>query len=256
MMAHEDHGDVTWGTGSAVVENVVCTDCVGNTDLAANSVDLTSDALSTAYAGTGIGGGGTAALSFAAADVDGTGLTGSGTTLSVDASQTQVTGLGTITTGTWSATDVAVAAGGTGSSTAGGAITNLGASTVGGNVFTLTNPSAIRFLRMNADNTVSALSDSAFRTAIGAGTSSTSGTVTSVGSGTGIGGGAITTSGTLHFDASDVTDAANDGIYSDGSENLLIATDSCLSTNATGLSVVGNSIGAAQLADSFDSTCR
>lgn len=48
--------------------------------------------------------------------------------------------------------------------------TNLGATTVGSNLFTLTNPSAITFPRINADNSVSALSASAFRTAIGAGT--------------------------------------------------------------------------------------
>jgi len=58
--------------------------------------------------------------------------------------------------------------------------TSLGATTVGGNLFTLTNPSAITFVRINADNTVSTLDASTFRTAIGAGTSSTSGTVTSV----------------------------------------------------------------------------
>ncbi len=40
----------------------LCTDCVGNSDLAANSVDLTSDALSSAYAGAGLTGGGTSAL--------------------------------------------------------------------------------------------------------------------------------------------------------------------------------------------------
>jgi hypothetical protein len=50
--------------------------------------------------------------------------------------------------------------------------TSLGATTVGSNLFTLTNPSAITFLRVNADNTVSALSASDFRTAIGAGTAS------------------------------------------------------------------------------------
>ena len=43
-------------------------------------------------------------------------------------------------------------------------------STVGINLLTLTNPSAVTFLRINADNTVSALSASDFRTAIGAGT--------------------------------------------------------------------------------------
>lgn len=79
--------------------------------------------------------------------------------------------------------------------------TSLGATTVGSNLFTLTNPSAITFVRLNADNTVSALSASDFRTAIGAGTSSTTGTVTSV-SGTGtVNGlslsGTVTSSGNL-----------------------------------------------------------
>jgi hypothetical protein len=37
-------------------------------------------------------------------------------------------------------------------------------------MFKLTNPSAITFPRFNADNSVTALSASAFRTAIGAGT--------------------------------------------------------------------------------------
>ena len=58
--------------------------------------------------------------------------------------------------------------------------TNLGATTLGSNLFTITNPSAITFPRYNADNTVSALDAATFRTAIGAGTSSTTGTVTSV----------------------------------------------------------------------------
>ena len=79
--------------------------------------------------------------------------------------------------------------------------TSLGATTVGGNMFTLTNPSAITFPRFNADNTVSALDAASFRTAIGAGTSSTTGTVTSVaGAGT-VNGltltGTVTTSGNL-----------------------------------------------------------
>lgn len=40
--------------------------------------------------------------------------------------------------------------------------TNLGATTVGGNIFTLTNPGAIRLLRVNADNTVTAIDASEF----------------------------------------------------------------------------------------------
>lgn len=46
--------------------------------------------------------------------------------------------------------------------------TTLGGTTVGQAVFASTNPSAITFLRANADNTVSWLSASAFTTAIGA----------------------------------------------------------------------------------------
>jgi len=98
-------------------------------------------------------------------------------------------------------TDLAVADGGTGASTAGDARTNLGATTLGGNIFIITNPSAVTFPRFNADNTVSSLNAADFRTAIGAGTSSTTGTVTSVaGAGT-VNGltltGTVTTSGSL-----------------------------------------------------------
>ena len=64
--------------------------------------------------------------------VAGTGLSESGQVLSVDASQTQITALGTVATGAWEATAVAVAHGGTGSSTAAGARTNLGVQTFTG----------------------------------------------------------------------------------------------------------------------------
>ena len=71
-----------------------------------------------------------------------------------------------------------IANGGTNASTANEARTNLGASTLGGNMFTLTNPSAITFPQFNANNTVSALTAANFRTAIGVGTGT--GTVTGV----------------------------------------------------------------------------
>lgn len=86
-----------------------------------------------------------------------------------------------------------IANGGTNSSTASGARTNLGATTVGGNLFTLANPSAIRFIQINADNTVTAQDAATFRTAIGAGV----GSVTSVATGTGLSGGPITSTGTI-----------------------------------------------------------
>lgn len=76
-----------------------------------------------------------------------------------------------------------------------------GSTTVGGNLLRLANPGAISFLRVNANNTVSALSASDFRTAIGAGTSSTVGTVTSVSlsapTGFAVTGSPVTISGTL-----------------------------------------------------------
>jgi hypothetical protein len=84
--------------------------------------------------------------------------------------------------------------------------TSLGGTTVGQNFFTLTNPSAITFPRMNADNTVSALDAATFRTAIGAGTGS--GTVTSVATGTGLTGGTITTTGTISLANTAVTAGA------------------------------------------------
>jgi hypothetical protein len=59
-----------------------------------------------------------------------------------------------------------------------GTRTALGATTVGGNLFTAANPGAITFIRANADNSVSFLDAATFRTAIGAGTGS--GTVTAV----------------------------------------------------------------------------
>lgn len=103
-----------------------------------------------------------------------------------------------ITTGTLSITR-----GGTGADNAATARTNLGATTVGSNLYTLPNPSAVRFLRVNADNSVSALTAADFRIAIGAGTGN--GTVTSVTAGTGLSGGTITTTGTIALTNTGVT---------------------------------------------------
>lgn len=125
-----------------------------------------------------------------------TSVAASGGTTGLSFTGSPITSSGTLTlTGT-----LAVANGGTGATTASAARTALGSTTVGDNLFTLTNPSAVRFLRVNTDNTVSALDAANFRTAIGAGTGS--GTVTSVnadGGTTGLSfsGGPVTGSGTL-----------------------------------------------------------
>ncbi len=56
----------------------------------------------------------------------------------------------------WTDGPLALTRGGTGASTAAGARTALGATTLGANIFTLTNPSQVGFLRTNADNTLTA----------------------------------------------------------------------------------------------------
>lgn len=103
-------------------------------------------------------------------------------------SSTTFVNLATNVTGT-----LPVANGGSGGTTASAARTNFGATTLGGNLFTISNPSAVTFPRFNADNTVSSLSASDFRTAIGAGTGG--GSVSSV-AGTGSANG-LTLSGTV-----------------------------------------------------------
>lgn len=142
-----------------------------------------------------------------------------------------------------------IANGGTDATTAAAARTNLGATTVGGNFFTLTNPSAITFPRINADNTVSALDAATFRTAIGAGTSSTTGTVTSV-SGTGtVNGitltGTVTSSGSLTLGGtlsgvSLTTQVSGTLPIANGGTGSTSTTYCSLTTNVTGTLPVGN----------------
>jgi hypothetical protein len=134
----------------------------------------------------------------------------------------------------------------------------LGATTVGSNLFTLTNPSAVTFPRFNADNTVSALDAATFRSAIGAGTSSTTGTVTSV-SGTGtVQGltltGTVTSSGSLTLggslsavsltsQVSGTLPVANGGTgvtSSTGSGSVVLSTSPSLTTPALGTPSSGN----------------
>lgn len=145
-----------------------------------------------------------------------------------------------------------IARGGTNATTEAAARTNLGATTLGANIFTITNPSAITFPRFNADNTVSALSAADFRTAIGAGTGG--GSVTSVavsGGTTGItvSGSPITSSGTITLAGTLV--AANGGTgqssYTVG-DLLFASTTSALSKLAdvaTGNALISGGVGVA-----------
>jgi hypothetical protein len=141
---------------------------VGSTSISLGSSATTiaglSSVTSTTFVGTLTGNASTAT------NVAYSGLTGTVPTWNQD-----TTGNAANVTGT-----VAIANGGTGATTAALARTGLGATTLGGNLFTLANVAAIAFPRFNADNTISSLTAADFRTAIGAGTSSTSGTVTGV----------------------------------------------------------------------------
>lgn len=144
-------------------------------------------------------------------------------------------------------TDLAVADGGTGASTASGARTNLGASTVGANIFTLTNPSAVTFPRINADNTVSTLDATSFRTAIGA-----TGTVTSVDMSVpaflSVSGSPITASGTLAVSLSGTAlPVANGGTggTSAATAQAALSVPSTTGTGASGTWAIGISGNAA-----------
>jgi hypothetical protein len=118
--------------------------------------------------------------------------------------------------------------------------TSLGSTTIGDNLFTLVNPSAITFPQFNADNTVSALSAAAFRAAIGAGTGS--GSVTSVDatvpSFLSVTGGPITSSGTLAIAYSGTAlPVANGGT---GQITASAAFNALSPITATGDLIIGN----------------
>ena len=158
--------------------------------------------LAVSSGGTGATDAATARANLGAGTVTSVGVSGGATGLTFSGSP--VTTSGSVTMGG----TLAISSGGTGGTTASAARANLGATTTGVSFFTATDPNAITFPRINADNSLSLLSAADFRTALGTGT----GTVTSV-SGTGsVNGltltGTVTSSGSLMLGGSVTSVAA------------------------------------------------
>jgi len=205
-VAATNNGTVTSVSGTGTVNGITLTGTVTSSGNLTLGGTLSGVSLSTQVTGTlPIANGGSgqttaqaAMNAFAGAVTSGSYLRGNGTNVVMSTIQAgDVPTLNQNTTGTAANVTgtVAIANGGTGATTNTAARTNLGATTLGSNLFTITNPSAVTFPRFNADNSVSSLNATDFRTAIGAGTGNGNGTVTSVG-GTGSVNG-ITLSGTV-----------------------------------------------------------
>lgn len=114
--------------------------------------------------------------------------------------------------------------------------TSLVNTTVGSNVLTSTNPSAVTYLRANANNTVSWIDGSTLRTSIGAGTGN--GTVISVNSGNGMNFASFSSSGSIALGTpSQITSSSTDAVtatsHTHSLDNTGVTAGSYTSANIT-----------------------
>ena len=114
--------------------------------------------------------------------------------------------------------------------------TSLVNTTVGSNVLTSTNPSAVTYLRANANNTVSWIDGSTLRTSIGAGTGN--GTVISVNSGSGMNFTSFYSSGSIVLGTpSQITSSSTDAVtatsHTHSLDNTGVTAGSYTSANIT-----------------------